>query len=30
MYPAENNKMEYEYISQDNLADFVQKMIDFD
>jgi hypothetical protein len=22
--------MEYEYISQDNLADFVQKMIDFD
>jgi hypothetical protein len=30
MYPAENNKMHYEYISQENLADFVQKMIDFD
>lgn len=30
MYPAENNKMEYEYISQENLAEFVQKMIDFD
>ena len=30
MYPSENNKMEYEYISQENLASFVQKMIDFD
>ncbi|AHB41446.1 hypothetical protein P148_SR1C00001G0655 [candidate division SR1 bacterium RAAC1_SR1_1] len=30
MYPAENNKMQYDYIDQDNLAEFVQKMIDFD
>lgn len=30
MYPAEGNKMQYEYISQENLAEFVQKMIDFD
>ncbi len=30
MYPAENNKMEYEYIDQNNLTEFVQKMIDFD
>jgi hypothetical protein len=30
MYPAENNKMQYEYINQENLAEFVQKMIDFD
>jgi len=30
MHPAENNKMEYEYISQENIWEFVQKMIDFD
>lgn len=30
MYPAENNKMQYDYIDQDNLAEFVQRMIDFD
>lgn len=30
MYPTENNKMQYDYIDQNNLAEFVQKMIDFD
>lgn len=30
MYPWENNKMQYEYITQDSLPEFVQKMIDFD
>ncbi|HCB51427.1 TPA: hypothetical protein DEP21_02520 [Patescibacteria group bacterium] len=29
MYPIEDNKMHYEYISQENLPDFVQKMLDF-
>lgn len=30
MYPAEGNKMRYEYIAQDDLKKFVQKMLDFD
>lgn len=30
MYPTENNKMHYEYIDQDNICEFVQKMIEFD
>jgi len=30
MEPNDNNKMTYEYIDQDNLKEFVQKLIDFD
>ncbi|MEI7919819.1 MAG: hypothetical protein WCH65_06730 [bacterium] len=30
LYPTASNKMEYEYIDQDGLKAFVQKMLDFD
>lgn len=30
LYPTSSNKMEYEYIDQDGLKAFVQKMLDFD
>lgn len=29
MYPIENNKMHYEYIDQESLPQFVEKMLDF-